>query len=198
VTGLKYVLPVLCLSCALHASVLTFDGALSGANENPAVASPGNGFVTVAIDTVANTITFDVSFFDLTTPDTAAHIHCCIAQGQNTGVATALPALAGFPLTVTSGFFSNSFDLFDPNIYNPAFVSANGGTVAGAADALVSGMEADETYFNIHTGNFPGGEIRAFLVETPEPSTFLLAGLVLIALGIRRVRSDEETYPPRE
>src|SRR5262249_40127004 len=37
------------------------------------------------------------------------------------------------------------------------------GTVAGANAALVSGIAAGETYLNVHTTNFPNGEIRGFL-----------------------------------
>ena len=46
--------------------------------------------------------------------------------------------------------------------YNPSFVTAHGG-VAGAEAALLSGMLAGQTYLNIHTINFPGGEMRGFL-----------------------------------
>jgi hypothetical protein len=47
----------------------------------------------------------------------------------------------------------------------------------------VAGIEAKETYLNIHTTLFPGGEIRGFLI-TPEPATLLLLSIGLIALGI--------------
>jgi len=72
--------------------------------------------------------------------------------------------------------------------YNPAFVTLEGGTIPLARNALVAGIEAGETYLNIHTAaplGFPGGEIRGFLVA-PEPGTLLLlstgfAGLAGIA-----------------
>ena len=51
--------------------------------------------------------------------------------------------------------------------YNPAFVTANGGTVVGAEAVLIAGLESQMTYFNIHTVNFPGGEIRGQLVPAP-------------------------------
>jgi hypothetical protein len=50
--------------------------------------------------------------------------------------------------------------------YNPAFVTANGGTTAGAEAALLAGLEAGQAYLNIHTTMFPGGEIRGFLAST--------------------------------
>src|SRR5262245_43392129 len=46
------------------------------------------------------------SFFGLTAPDTASHIHCCQTMpGTNVGVATTVPAFAGFPLGMTQGTY---------------------------------------------------------------------------------------------
>ena len=56
--------------------------------------------------------------------------------------------------------------LINATSYNPAFITSAfnpSGTVAGADAALVSGIAAGKTYLNIHTTNFPGGEIRGFL-----------------------------------
>ena len=47
--------------------------------------------------------------------------------------------------------------------YNPAFVTAHGGTVAGAEADLLAGLKAGQAYLNIHSSTFPGGEIRGFL-----------------------------------
>ena len=55
----------------------------------------------------------------------------------------------------------------DASSYNPAFVTANGGTVAGAEAALLAGLHAGTAYLNIHTSMVPAGEIRGFLVEVP-------------------------------
>jgi hypothetical protein len=79
------------------------------------------------------------------------------------------------------------FDLTQATSWNPAFVTANGGTTAGAEAALLAGLAADQAYLNIHTTNFGGGEIRGFLVAAaPEPGTFLLAGAMLAGILIRR------------
>jgi hypothetical protein len=99
------------------------------------------------------------------------------------GVATTLPAFPGFPLGVTSGTYDSAvLSLTDPGTYNPAFVTLKGG-IAGAEAALVAGIENAETYLNIHTTLFPGGEIRGFPVAVPEPSTFLLLGAGLAGLA---------------
>ena len=43
----------------------------------------------------------------------------------------------------------------------------------------VSAIEAGETYFNIHTVAFPGGEIAGQITVVPEP-----ASLTLLTLGL--------------
>jgi hypothetical protein len=171
---------------AAHSTPITFGTILSGANEVPAVVSPGAGTVVVVLDPTAQTLQVIASFFGLTTPDTAAHIHCCAPLGTNAGVATTLPAFPGFPLGVTQGvYLSPVFDLTQPLIYNPAFVTMQGG-LSQAEAALIEGIENDQTYFNIHTMANPGGEIRGQLEplgSVPEPTTLLLLGTTLIGLG---------------
>ena len=144
---------------------------MSSLNENPAhPSSSGTGTALVTWDTVTNMMTVNVVFSGLTSPDTAAHIHCCISAPGTTGVATTVPTFTGFPGGVTSGTYAHTFDTLAPGSYNPAFVTAHGGTAASAAAALLAGMEAGQTYLNIHTVQFPGGEIRGFLVKPVDIS----------------------------
>src|SRR3974377_912751 len=93
--------PGLLVLWSAHASIIKLGGPLSAANENPSDPSTATGSAFVTVDPVALTIDFNVVFSGLTGGDTAAHIHCCIAQGGNTGVATTLPVLSGFPMGVT-------------------------------------------------------------------------------------------------
>jgi hypothetical protein len=67
---------------------------------------------------------------------------------------------------VTSGTYSHTFDMTDPASYNPAFVTANGGTAASAESVLLAGLLAGQAYLNIHTSTHPGGEIRGVLALT--------------------------------
>jgi len=53
---------------------------------------------------------------------------------------------------------------------------------------LLAGLAADQTYLNIHTVPFPGGEIRGFLVAAPEPSTMWMMAGVLGVLAGKRLR----------
>jgi hypothetical protein len=167
----------------LSATVITYGGALSGSNENPTVITPGTGFAVVTIDDVLNTMHLVISFSGLTSTDTGAHIHCCVAQGGNTGVATTVPAFTGFPLGVTAGSYNQTLSLTDLASYNPSFVTAQGG-LANAEAALLAGLAAHQTYLNIHTANNPGGEIRAFLVPIPEPATWGFVGLAVAGLAL--------------
>jgi hypothetical protein len=77
-----------------------------------------------------------------------------------------------------------SFDLTQLATYSGPFVTANGGTAASAEAALLSGLNTGQAYVNIHDANFLNGEIRGQLMATPEPSTWLIAGLALLMAGV--------------
>lgn len=151
---------------------------LDGPSENPANASPGTGFAQVTLDLVLHTLQIDVTFSGLTGTTTAAHIHAPTLSpfSGNAGVATQTPFFTGFPIGVTSGSYSHSFDTSVAATYNPAYVTANT-DAAGAEAALALALADGKAYFNIHSMTFPGGEIRGFLVPVPEPTTI---GLIVI------------------
>jgi hypothetical protein len=176
---------------AACASPIEFDAVLAGSSEVPPTGSPGTGFALITIDPVANTLSVDVTFSGLLGNTTASHIHCCLASplltGTNVGVATTTPTFPGFPLGVTSGTYFDTLDMTLASSYNPAFVTLEGGTIAGAEAALFAGIESGETYLNIHSTVDPGGEIRGFLVQVPEPVTWTLFGAGLAgAIAVRR------------
>jgi len=185
------------VSTQATASIITYGAFLSGSAESPPNASPGTGFAIVVIDDVLNTMHVHVEFTGLVANTTASHIHAATAvAGTGTaGVATTTPTFAGFPLGVTSGVYDNTLDLTLASSYNPAYVTANGGTTASAETALLAAIAGGKAYLNIHTAapsGFPGGEIRGFLTPTPEPASISVWGLGAIGCalaGYRRRKS---------
>ena len=168
----------------LSASVITYFANLDGPSESPTNASPGTGFALITVDNLLNTMRLQVSFSGLLGTTTASHIHSPTPSPftGTAGVATTTPSFVGFPLGVTSGTFDNTLNLTLASSYNPAFVTANGGTPASAEAALLAGIAAGEAYLNIHSSVFGGGEIRGFLIAVPEPATLGLVGLALVGL----------------
>lgn len=186
----------LCLGALLwahqaDAAELVFAAPLTGLEEVPIpVVTPGTGKARVTIDTVASTMRVQASFAQLLGTTTAAHIHCCQPVGVNAGVATAVPSFPGFPLGVNAGTMDQTFDMTLAGSYSPAFLTANGGTPAGAFAGLLSGLQAEDAYFNVHTTSFGGGEIRGQLVRVPEPATWLMliAGFGIVGAAMRSGR----------
>lgn len=162
---------------------------LSGAIEAPPNESPGTGTARVDVDPVARTFRLRTEFSGLLSTVTAAHIHgpTAVALDGTAGVMTQVPSFVGFPLGGTSGNYDETFDMTLSTTWNPAFVTASGGTAADAEAAFLAALAEGKTYLNIHTSQFPGGEIRGFLV--PEPTTLLLlpmAGMFLLRRSGRR------------
>jgi CHRD domain len=168
------------------AAPITFFGSLSGANENPTTGSPGRGSAVVTYDSATHMLSVDVTFSGLEAGTTASHIHCCVLPNGNAAVATTVPTFPGFPLGVTSGSYVRTFDLTSASSFNPAFITANGGTNAAAEAALAAGLADGMAYLNIHTTTFPNGEVRGFLQATPEPTSGMLVMAALAGLWVIR------------
>ena len=121
-----------------------FQATLTGAQQVPVVNSNGTGIGTVVLNTAETQITVDMSFSGLTSNASMAHIHGAAAAGSNAGV------------------------LFDFSAVTPA---ATSGTIPQQTFAItpaqVTQLKAGQFYFNIHTANFGGGEIRGQIMAAP-------------------------------
>jgi hypothetical protein len=175
------------LATLSSAGAQTWTATLAGPSEVPPNTSPGTGQALITLS--GSNLTINVTFRDLLFPTIASHIHCCttVPGAGTAGVATPVPTFPGFPLGVTSGTYLNTFDLLLASSYNPAFLAASGGDVNVAMARLIAGMNSGTAYLNIHTTQFPGGEIRGFVVA-PEPGTMLLLGSGLAGIAAARPR----------
>ncbi|MBC8089776.1 MAG: CHRD domain-containing protein [Phycisphaerae bacterium] len=161
-------------------SAQSWYGTLMGTNEVPPNASAATGFVSITKS--GNILSLSLTWSGLIGGNVAAgHIHCCSNPGTNVGVAIGFPGLP----SGGSGSYSNTFDLSSATIYTAAFRNNfGGGTAAGAEAALVSGLNAGTAYVNLHNAQFPGGEIRANVVVTPEPASVVMLALGMLGVGV--------------
>lgn len=170
-------LSVLLAACGAARADFEATAALSGLNERPTPHNvPGTGFADIFFHAAADTITYSVTFSDLTAPATVAHIHVGPITGTGPIV---LPFTNQGPPSATSGSFSGT--LTNADIINQA--------TSGLTDIsqIAAQIQAGNGYVNIHDVPFPGGEIRGQL--TPEPASLVLMGLgVAGLLGYARLR----------
>jgi hypothetical protein len=187
---LFFSLALLALAPLAQAHTVMYYADLSGPAEAPPNASPGTGFAIVTLDLDLVTMKVEVAFSGLQGNVSAAHIHgpTSVAGTGTAGVMTMTPTFLGFPSGVTSGTYSQSFDMTLTSSYRSGFITANGGTPSTALNALSAALNDGKAYMNIHTSGFPGGEIRGFLASVPEPGTNVL-GLLSGAVLMRRRRS---------
>ena len=119
-----------------------FTTRLDNLQEVPTNASAGRGFGRVVLNAAETEITASVYWEGLTSGTTAGHIHTPGGPGVNAPVRFNLNPATG----VTRGSVVNAVFAITP--------------------AEVLSLRAGTMYFNIHTTNFPGGEIRGQIVNT--------------------------------
>jgi hypothetical protein len=180
---------------ATSANAVTYIATFSGAAENPANPSTATGVGTLRV--IGNSIFVNITYSGLGSGLADGHIHCCTAPTGNVGVAI---GFGGLPLGSTSGTIRQTLDLTQANVFRSSFVSGSGpngtGTIDLARARLFSELDLGRVYFNLHTTNFPGGEIRGNLAAVPEPATWamMIGGFGIVGMMARRRRAVRVTY----
>jgi len=166
-----------------QAAPVYYRAVASGPAEEIPNGSPGSSVSSFEIDDLI--LRAEVPFRDLSSPTVSAHIHCCTLDAFRGAAPVAIPFL-DFPLQVTAGVYSATFDLGDPATYDPDFLAANGGTPQLASGALINAFNGNQAYVNIHSSAYPAGEIRGFAVAAPipEPGTWAMMGMGLGVLAL--------------
>jgi CHRD domain-containing protein len=138
-----------------------FQVTLSGANEVPSRATPASGAMGFVIR--GNRVDYSIEVYNLTTPIIGAHIHCCGAQA--TASVNGPIRIALFPGPGANST-SNPLGGVNGQLYEGAFEASD--VVGVTFQELVASMRAGTAYGNVHTTQYPGGEIRGQvrLVET--------------------------------
>jgi len=129
----------------------TFTATLNGAGERPTpVTTAATASATFTLSADGNTLTWNVTTTGANNV-TASHIHIGgtevagpIALGLFAGTATNNPPITG---SVTRAAFASPLGI--------------------SFDALISLMRSGDTYVNVHTSAFPGGEIRGKITLVP-------------------------------
>jgi len=149
---------------------------LIGYEEVPAVSTAAKGKIKLKIrNGTTGTIEYRLSYSGLSATATQAHIHFA-QKGVNGGIvlwlcdsATNNSPVADTPAcpagnTPTKETVSGTLDAADVQAIMAGSPPAPAqGIAAGELTEVLAALKAGVTYANVHTGTFPGGEIRAQL-----------------------------------
>ena len=172
------------MGTALEATPITYTASLNGIQTVPPTGSLATGLATITADSATHLLTFDLSWSNLAANPLGLHIHCCAPIGTNGMLAI---NFQGFP-AATSGVYVQTADLTVSTLYNPAFLTAHGGTAAQAEADILAGLAAGNAYIDIQIPPFVAGEIRGQLAAVPEPSTALLLATGLASVAAFRCK----------
>jgi hypothetical protein len=133
---------------------------LSGFQENPDISTVARGTFKIDIDRRDETITYELSYSGLEGTVTQAHVHFG-KFGVNGGISfflcgtAASPGPMGTPVCPQEGTVERTIMAAD--IIGPV----PQGIEAMNFDEIVAAIRRGNTYANVHTTKWPGGEIRA-------------------------------------
>jgi hypothetical protein len=139
-----------------------------------AIFSPGNGTLQLSLDKNLQTISYTLTYTPLSSAVLQAHIHfgkihvpggimvffCTNLGNGPTANTPTCPTPSGTPPSATViGTWSAT---------NVIAVPGQNITTAGNFNALIAALESDTAYGNIHTTNFPSGEIRGQIRQSDD------------------------------
>ena len=120
------------LATPAFAEMLNFHATLTGGEEVPANDSAGTGMVEATFDTDTKIFRWTITYEGLTGDATAAHFHGPAAPGENAG-----------PVVPIEGALASPIE-----------------GEATLDETQVSDMQGGMWYFNVHTAQYPDGELR--------------------------------------
>jgi len=141
----------------------TFGARLRGFEEPPPISTPGQGFFFASLDQNVTSMSYSLVYFNLQGTVTQAHIH--IGQpGVNGSIVLFLctnlappagvPAPPPCPNSPGQNFVTGT--LTAANV----ITQAAQGIAAGEFSEVIDAMRALASYANVHSDQFPGGEVR--------------------------------------
>ncbi len=140
-----------------------FSARLLGINETPSINTDGTASLRLKLNTAASTIDFTLTYQNLSGAPSAAHIH--FAQERVAGGVMVFfcggGGQAACPPT-TSGTIKGT--IAAANVQSLPAQGINAGDMA----AVMRAIRAGASYGNMHTTNFPGGEIRGQIRPSGE------------------------------
>ena len=124
------------------ALIIPIQATLTGAGEVPPNSSPGKGLMTGTFDTDTNTLKWTVTYSGITTPVIGAHFHGPVSYLGLTPEENA-PIQVGTPGSLVSPFHG----------------------VAQISAQQAQDLKDGRYYFNLHSKQYPNGELRGPVVR---------------------------------